>query len=872
MHHAKAAGCPPLEPLRTRAVRHAGPAVRRIAGPFLVWCAVLAVTAGAADAVGPGTPGKVATIAAGGPVRIWDPVQAATQTGPEAGWTTIAPKGYPALGERTVSSVTRPQWSPDGTRLVFTRSELDPGDPPENGRPRWHQTSIWMYTVATGTSTRLTSPDPNLVDRDRDDERELGHTVGDFAPTFSPDGTTVAFVRLTHAGQDDPLRRDEGMQVWTVDVDGGAAVKRTDLGEDSVLLMLQWIPGTQELLAARSTDAGLHIARVGLGGGASPLAGTEDVTPPAGLDVSPDGERFSYVSVSESGFRVHVRPLTGGPDLASYPVHDFATFSPTGNGVLTGGCVDGQCGLVEKYAFATETARDVRHGETERVALGYPGSPGVLFDVQPQQLPVVFLPGFLGSVIACGNDNLWPGGLLPRPVPLKMTLAADGLTNAGCPGTKATGEPVRRVLGLNIYAGVSTYMSEHFGDRGAVLGWDWRKRPQESLLALDEKIDELLARDGLGKRQGVGRVVLWGHSYGGLLIRTYLAQMHPEKVARVLTLGSPYWGSPKAIFPVAFGVETPLEGPGLDVLFVNSRLKQLARNLGGLYQLFPGPRFGSWLTVDGRKADPARVLDDLGGNPALYQQAQGYHRLLFDGFFNDGGRIDVRAVAGSGNATIGGVDLRPRPKGTDGVGVTWVDGDGTVPGLSAVQGPVGTARPFGDPVHLQYTCGVEHVALANEETILDGYAEWLDHGALPGALHRAPCPFKATEFEFTPGTLGRDGSGARGSRRAQTAAARLGLSAAEATGRVQVVEGGRTVRVLVDRRRSGSLRLRLRRATFTATDVSPRGRGTRRVFGPVSGIVQIRASKAEGRPPVVTVQGRRVAPRRGRPPRASGLG
>lgn len=824
-------------------------------GPVRLATAVAAAVLGlpaSAGAVGLGSPGKVATIQPGGPVRVWDPVQAALG-GSDGGWTTIAQKAAPGPGELTTSTLTRPQWSPDGTQLVFTESAPDPGDPPPAHAP-YEQTSIYLYTVASGAVTRLTTPDPSLVDKNPDDDRDVGHVVSDFAPTFSPDGSTVAFIRSIQATEQDDLAPDAGMQVWTVGTGGGTAARRTNLGRDSVLFMLQWIPGSQQLLTVQGADDGsLHVARVALGGWAAPIAGTAGVTPPSGLDVSPDGTLFSYVSIGDSGFRAHVRPLAGGGDVASFAVNDFPSFSPTGNGILTQGCIADRCGMVEKYAFSAKQPRDIPDGETEQMALaGYAFPEGTAFDVQPQQLPVVFLPGFLGSVIACGSDNLWPGEFATLPEPLEMQLAPDGLTNTGCSGTKATGAPVRRVVHENIYAGVSDYVEEHFGDRGAVLGWDWRKRPQESLLALDAKIDELLARDGLGKRQGVGRVVLWGHSYGGMLIRTYLAKMHPEKVARVLTLGTPYWGSPKAIFPIAFGVETPVEGPGLDLFFDNRELKQLARNLGGLYQLFPSPRFGSWLSVDSRNQPVAKALDDLGGNAVLYGQAQGYHREVYDGFFGNGGRIDVRAVAGTGEATIGAVDLRPRPKGRDGVGVVWVDGDGTVPARSAVQGPPGTTDPFGDPVHLQYTCGVEHVALANEDDILDGYAGWLDHGAVPAALRRKPCPFSAYEVTFTPGTMGREDPGV-----GRAASAAMTLSQAEAAGRAQVVEGGGRVRVLLDRRSSVPLRLTLRKAVFTSRALPS---GPTVTYGPVSGTVQI-APGAKGSAPAVTAGGRRIAPR-----------
>ena len=51
--------------------------------------------------------------------------------------------------------------------------------------------------------------------------------------------------------------------------------------------------------------------------------------------------------------------------------------------------------------------------------------------------------------------------------------------------------------------------------------------------------------------------MLWGHSYGGLFIRAFIEGSGGDRVARVLTAGTPYWGSPKSFFPLAFGVESP---------------------------------------------------------------------------------------------------------------------------------------------------------------------------------------------------------------------------------------------------------------------------------------------------------------------------
>ena len=185
---------------------------------------------------------------------------------------------------------------------------------------------------------------------------------------------------------------------------------------------------------------------------------------------------------------------------------------------------------------------------------------------------------------------------------------------------------------------------------GRCSAWDWRKRPQPSFAKLEQAIDDALARDGPWKQQEAGRVVLWGHSYGGLFIRAFIEGSGGDRVARVLTAGTPYWGSPKSFFPLAFGVESPAWST-LDAIIDNDRLKSFAKNLSGLYNLYPSANFPAWLTVRGvlqNQAGVSAFLTSIGGNSDLFNQASTDHQNVFDGFYDNGGRIDVRRSSAPG--------------------------------------------------------------------------------------------------------------------------------------------------------------------------------------------------------------------------------
>lgn len=75
---------------------------------------------------------------------------------------------------------------------------------------------------------------------------------------------------------------------------------------------------------------------------------------------------------------------------------------------------------------------------------------------------------------------------------------------------------------------------------------------------LARRIDDVLAATG------AARLILVGHSMGGLAIRAYLRRHGPGKVARVVTLGTPYGGSELA--HIGFGANGRQMVPGNDWL------------------------------------------------------------------------------------------------------------------------------------------------------------------------------------------------------------------------------------------------------------------------------------------------------------------
>ncbi len=133
-----------------------------------------------------------------------------------------------------------------------------------------------------------------------------------------------------------------------------------------------------------------------------------------------------------------------------------------------------------------------------------------------------------------------------------------------------------------------------------VFTYDWRKDNRLAAGALSEFIDRVLHIAGIHEN-AAGRpvprqVVLIGHSMGGLVIKWCALKItRPGKIAKIITIATPFRGSLKA-------VEALL--PGARNLFGMEHKKSMrhaARTLPGIYQLLP-----SW---------PGAVVDSASGDP-----------------------------------------------------------------------------------------------------------------------------------------------------------------------------------------------------------------------------------------------------------------
>lgn len=174
------------------------------------------------------------------------------------------------------------------------------------------------------------------------------------------------------------------------------------------------------------------------------------------FDVMPDGQALAYRNMVSGA---HLLGFDGasqnlGTDITGTDLRA----SPTGNGVLHIGVaqVPGhgtRAGIVERHKSdpsGDRWAEDPKdrwiNGKALLTGPAHPATRGrSTWDIQAQRLPIINIPGFAGSTIKCGTEQLWAPGFTGNAERLNATrLAPDGTTNAGCPTAGPTIDPISR--------------------------------------------------------------------------------------------------------------------------------------------------------------------------------------------------------------------------------------------------------------------------------------------------------------------------------------------------------------------------------------------------------------------------------------------
>jgi pimeloyl-ACP methyl ester carboxylesterase len=515
--------------------------------------------------------------------------------------------------------------------------------------------------------------------------------------------------------------------------------------------------------------------------------------------------------------------------------------------------------------------------------------------------PIIFIPGFLGSKMFCGARELWVD--TPNPKWAELQLQGNGITDAGAPGScnsmagPISGEAgvVTSVgvppAGIDIYGAVLEYLNQIAPGHVYAYPYDWRKSPVEAVSGLATLVDEVL------EKTGAKHVVLAAHSMGGIVLQSFIEDpANAEKVNRAVTIGTPYWGAVKSHVALLTGKSNEIaqETFGLDLLTKSSIFEETelsggneyandlqiaARNMQGIFWLYPSDNFGPWLQIIA-KGFPSGLLktsqirtwvSSLGGSPQLITNAVAGH-AKFDGFKPNG--VDYEIVVGAGVPTETALQIAENPAGLEQPVTVWyASGDGTVPLVSATQGG-SEGREMGATVPIHYVCEVSHLALTGNVGVQNRIEGFLLKGepVKDSTTKDENCPYVGQLVKVFEPIIPEHGlaHGAAVQHRAsitvQTAGGSMSLEAARAAGLVTTLQAGGVRFVATNDAKAVTLSVAGSGVAVEVRSLTSGGKGPESgdgpaiLYGPVTGTITV------GPKDLVEHAGRRLRPVRDRRP------
>jgi pSer/pThr/pTyr-binding forkhead associated (FHA) protein len=198
-----------------------------------------------------------------------------------------------------------------------------------------------------------------------------------------------------------------------------------------------------------------------------------------------------------------------------------------------------------------------------------------MLSLMPERRPVVFVPGLMGSELWLGSERIWPNikVMLKNPEIFRMDsphpLEPRGIVNEVV--------IVPNLVKIEQYNRMGDYLVEDLGyERGKDFfeyAYDWRQDVRQSARLLGEAIE----RWGLKPP-----ITLIGHSLGTLVSRYYVEKCGgKEKVGRLILMGGPHLGVPKALSSLLIRPEV------LPFGLLGERLRRIVSYFPSSYQILP---------------------------------------------------------------------------------------------------------------------------------------------------------------------------------------------------------------------------------------------------------------------------------------------
>jgi len=242
-----------------------------------------------------------------------------------------------------------------------------------------------------------------------------------------------------------------------------------------------------------------------------------------------------------------------------------------------------------------------------------------------ERIPVVFVPGFMGSELWLGNERIWPNvRYLFSEVDIfdvskKAPIAARGVLNEVV--------IVPNLVKLEQYNRLGDYLVESLGYQRQVdlmeFAYDWRQDVRLSARCLAQAIQDWDIS---------GPVILIAHSLGSLVTRYYIEHLGGKnRVRQAIFMGGPHYGVPKAIASLRMKADL------LPFGILGDRLRDILSTFPSFYQILP-----IYNSVFDQNDQPIQVFEDeswlLKEQLPLLREARQFRREL-------GRRLSVPAVS-----------------------------------------------------------------------------------------------------------------------------------------------------------------------------------------------------------------------------------
>ncbi|MFL5980305.1 MAG: esterase/lipase family protein [Gaiellaceae bacterium] len=360
---------------------------------------------------------------------------------------------------------------------------------------------------------------------------------------------------------------------------------------------------------------------------------------------------------------------------------------------------------------------------------------------------IVMLPGITGSVLQKDGKDVWAptagaavGALFSLGKNIKSLALKDDPPDADDLGDGVVATRVMPDIHLipgfwkiDGYSKLKNYVVKTFdvklGENLFEFAYDWRRDNRASARKLQRSADDWLKSWRASSGNKDAKLILVGHSMGGVVSRYYLECLDGWRDTRTLvTFGTPYRGSLNAVGTLSNGMEKKIGPIALD-------LSTMARSFTSIYQLLP-----VYPCVETRGGLVRVAETDV---PNIDRQraasARGFHeeiRLAVEQHEQDEeylhGRYAIRPVIGTFQPTAqsakthgDGVQLIKSYEGED------IGGDGTVPRVSAT------------PIEVEHEenamfAAQRHASLQNDDPVLTQLAGVLSGLHLDLASFRGP--------------------------------------------------------------------------------------------------------------------------------------